>query len=128
VLPAITVDEVKAVVPVPAESRVVTAHHEQKGRERVEVAFCFDRGGLEAAVARVTEKLHAAGWEVTRDATATRDSTDLHAKLGELTLAGMVRRGPWADCQGAARASRPRPSSGRPVTRVAVLLRGRPLS
>lgn len=92
--PAITVEEVKAVVPVPAESRVITPHQKREGQERVTVAFCFDRVAVEQVAGRVSAKLVSAGW------TVERKGTDLHATQRDLRLDGMVRRGPWAGCLG----------------------------
>lgn len=99
-LAPIAVDEVKAVVPVPAESRVVTPHREDAGRERVEVTFCFDEGSVADLRARVAGKLRAAGWELDV-ATPAADRADLAGRRGDLRLAGMLRRGPWVECQGA---------------------------
>jgi hypothetical protein len=87
-------EEVKAVLPVPAESRVINAHEKAPGQERVNVAFCFDRLSIEQAAERVSEKLVAAGWQV------QRAGAEVHATHGDLHLDGMVRRGPWEGCLG----------------------------
>lgn len=98
-LAAITVDEVKAVVPVPAEARVIKPHTKDAGRERVEVTFCFERGRVGEVAGRVEEKLRANGWEVSV-LVPSDVRVDLSGRHGDLRLAAMLRRGPWAACDG----------------------------
>lgn len=99
-LAPITVDEVKVVVPVPAEARVLRPHGKDAGRERIEVTFCFERGEVPALAARIADKLRAHGWTVSAPMPPRADRADVAAERGDLRLAGMLRRGPWVECPG----------------------------
>jgi hypothetical protein len=79
--PAFALDEVRALLPVPQQARLVDRPAIDESRERVTVSYCFDEGGIERAEAPKGARVRLSG---THTAYA---------------IEGIVQQGPWAHCR-----------------------------
>jgi hypothetical protein len=97
--PAFALDEVRALLPVPQQARLVDRPAIDESRERVTVSYCFDEGGLEAAAEVVIAKLTDRGWTIERAEAPKGARVRLSGTHTAYAIEGIVQQGPWAHCR-----------------------------
>lgn len=97
---AITLDEVKAMLPALDGARVVKATTKAQVGERIEAAYCYEKGELAGIADQIKAKLTAAGWPEIR----VRQNPQVSDRIGftghkpPYILTGTVQRAMLPDC------------------------------
>lgn len=103
-LAPVGIDEVSGLLPVPTGARVVEAPKRAQVGERIEAAYCVEKGELEASAESLKTQLQEAGWEKMASAAhptiADRISINGFRPDGYALIGTIQRTADQAECRG----------------------------